>query len=182
MYESQKQLVETQEQNSKFQRLGEILKMINTERNRGARKNVYSAYKIYHASHYVEGTNRTGKKYKAKNLEELKGKEFNDIFSDNVVLHTLEYENILSLRDDVELVRATLDHIGALFTYNLIPKGTLLKEIWGVCLYCWDSLADHISIERDTRKTMSYMNNFEDFYKRVEKYVIDEGLERITLT
>jgi len=182
LFESQKQLVQTQEQNSKFQRLGEVLKTINTERNRAARKNIYNAYKIYHTSHYINSKNVTGSKYKAINLEELDGKEFDDIFLDPVVIGKLPSDELrVRLREDVELVRATLDHIGALFTYDLIPEGILLKEIWGVCIYCWDSLEHHISIERDVRKTMHYMNNFEDFYKRVEKYVTDKGLKRVTL-
>jgi hypothetical protein len=81
---------------------------------------------------------------------------FDKIFSDPIVLNKLNLQERQHIRRDVELVRATLDNIGALFDTKLIPEDTLLKAMWGVVIYCWDCLEHHINIERDVRKTLDY--------------------------
>jgi len=78
-------------------------------------------------------------------------------------------------------VRATLDNVGTLFNEDLIPEEPLLQEMWGVGIYCWDALKDQINIERDKRQTMYYMDNFEAFYKRIEQYISEKKLKRVTL-
>jgi len=71
----------------------------------------------------------------------------------------------IGLQQDVERVRSTFDHIGALYNSNLIPKDLLLKTLWGTARVCWICLAQNIFIERDKRGTEFYMNNFEDFLR-----------------
>jgi hypothetical protein len=63
--------VNIQETTSRNERLLEIYNLTNNPCHREARRNVYKAYKIYKKEHYVNGENKTGKTYKAQNLQEL---------------------------------------------------------------------------------------------------------------
>jgi hypothetical protein len=173
---------------SKFQRLADVYKLTNTPELREARKNIFNAFKIYKNKHYSEDKtlkstsyNKTGKTYTAINLQELKGRNFDDIYTDPFTLEQLDDKKRNSLQPDIELVRATLDNIGTLFNQHLIPEEPLLQETWGVGVYCWDALKDQISIERDKRQTMYYMDNFESFYKKIEEYISKNNLKRVTL-
>lgn len=74
-----------------------------------------------------------------------------------------------------------MDSIGALFDSKLIAEETLLKAMWGVVMYCWECLEHHIKIERDVRKTLDYMNNFENFYNKREGNVKEKGMRRVML-
>lgn len=168
MLEAQKRLVETQDLRSRHQRLT-VLKIEKLARTS-------MMLMIYKIEHYRGDKNITGKRYLAKNLDELSGKVFDDIFTDPRVLDKLGLDKANTIHRDVERIRATFDQIGALFNFGLVPEDTLLKSMWGVGIYCWDALEHHIYIERDKRKTMYYMNNFtksksssskEVFYKTV---------------
>lgn len=159
----------SQRRHSNYQRLIEVYKMINDFEQREARKSVYKAFRIYMERHYKNGLKIGGKMYFAEKLTHFKDKAFLDIFRDPVVLHEMKVKEF-ELQQDVEAVRATFDHIGALFASNLIPKKPLLKALWGTARVCWICLAQNISIERDERGTEFYMNNFEDFFNEIEKY------------
>lgn len=104
-----------------------------------------------------------------RTLEDSKGEAFLDIFRDPLVLEQMKIKDF-ELHQDVERVRATFDHIGALFQSDFIPKDPLLKALWGTGRVCWICLAQNIFIERDKRGTEYYMNNFEDFFEEIEKY------------
>lgn len=158
--------VSIQETTSKQERLIEIYKLTNNPDHREARANVYKAFKIYKKEHYVNGKKKSGKTYTAQYLEELKGKQFDNIFSDPKVLGKLSDEERTRIKKDVELVRASFDNIGARFNSKLIPEEALLKAMWGVTLHCWDSLEHHINIERDVRKTLHYMIYFEELLQK----------------
>jgi hypothetical protein len=173
---------------SKFQRLADVYKLTNSPKLREARKNIFHAYNFYMKKHYASSGmlvcmsyNKTGKTYTAVNLENLKGTKFDDIYTDPPTLEHLDEENKNRLRQDIELVRATLDNIGTLFNQDLIPEEALLQETWGVGIYCWDALKDQIYIERDRRGTMYYMDNFETFYKKIEEYISRKKLPRVKL-
>jgi len=175
-------------QQSKFQRLADVYKLTNNRKLREARKNIFNAYNFYMKKHYTSpGTlnyisyNKTGKTYTAVNLENLKGMKFDDIYTDPPTLEHLDEKKRNRLQKDIELVRATLDNIGTLFNQDLIPEEALLQETWGVGIYCWDALKDQISIERDKRGTMYYMDNFEIFYKKTEEYISKKRLPRVKL-
>ena len=159
----------SQRKHSNYQRLIEVYKLVNNFEEREARKNVYEAFRIYMEHHYKKGFKIGGKMYFSKNLRKFKGEAFLDIFRDPLVLEEMKIKEF-ELQQDVERVRATFDHIGALFQSNLIPKDPLLKTLWGTCRVCWICLAQNIFIERDKRGTEIYMNNFEDFFKEIEKY------------
>jgi len=159
----------SQRKHSNYQRLIEVYKLVNNFEEREARKNVYEAFRIYMEHHYKKGFKIGGKMYFSKNLRKFKGEAFLDIFRDPLVLEEMKIKEF-ELQQDVERVRATFDHIGALFQSNLIPKDPLLKTLWGTCRVCWICLAQNIFIERDKRGTEFYMNNFEDFFKEIEKY------------
>jgi hypothetical protein len=154
---------------SKFQRLIEVYKLVNTFEEREARKNVYEAFRIYMEHHYKKGMKIGGKMHFSKNLRRFKGEAFLDIFRDPLVLEEMKIKEF-ELQQDVERVRTTFDHIGALFESNLIPKDPLLKTLWGTGRVCWICLAQNIYIERDKRGTEFYMDNFEDFFYQIEKY------------
>ena len=158
-----------QKRHNDYQRLIEVYKMINDFEQRESRKNVYRAFKIYMERHYESGLKIGGKTYFAKNLTEHIGMTFLDIFRDPLVLQEMKLEEF-ELQQDVEAVRATFDHIGALFASNLIPKKPLLKALWGTGRICWIALAQNILIERDKRETEFYMTNFEDFFHQIEIY------------
>jgi len=159
----------SQRKHSNYQRLIEVYKLVNNFEEREARKNVYEAFRIYMEHHYKKGFKIGGKMYFSKNLRKFKGEAFLDIFRDPLVLEEMKIKEF-ELQQDLERVRATFDHIGALFQSNLIPKDPLLKTLWGTCRVCWICLAQNIFIERDKRGTEFYMNNFEDFFKEIEKY------------
>lgn len=159
----------SQRRHSNYQRLIEVYKMINDFEQREARKSVYKAFGIYMEHHYKKGFKIGGKMYWAKNLATFRGEVFLDIFRDPVVLREMKLEEF-ELQQDVEAVRTTFDHIGALFASNLIPKKALLKALWGTGRVCWICLAQNIFIERDKRETEFYMNNFEDLFNEIEKY------------
>ena len=159
----------SQRKHSNYQRLIEVYKLVNNFEEREARKNVYEAFRIYMEHHYKKGFKIGGKMYFSKNLRKFKGEAFLDIFRDPLVLEEMKIKEF-ELQQDVERVRATFDHIGALFQSNLIPKDPLLKTLWGTCRVCWICLAQNIFIERDKRETEFYLNNFEDFFKEIEKY------------
>ena len=161
----------SQRKHSKYQTLIEVYKLVNTFEEREARKNVYEAFRIYMEHHYKKGMKIGGKMYFCKNLIKFKGDAFLDIFRDPVVLEEMKTKGI-GLQQDVERVRATFDHIGALYNSNLIPKDPLLKALWGTGRVCWICLAQNIFIERDKRGTEFYMNNFEEFFHEIEKYRI----------
>jgi hypothetical protein len=146
-----------------------VYKLVNNFEEREARKNVYEAFRIYMEHHYKKGFKIGGKMYFSKNLRKFKGEAFLDIFRDPLVLEEMKIKEF-ELQQDVERVRATFDHIGAMFQSNLIPKDPLLKTLWGTCRVCWICLAQNIFIERDKRETEFYLNNFEDFFKEIEKY------------
>jgi len=154
---------------SKYQTLIEVYKLVNTFEEREARKNVYEAFRIYMDHYYKKGIKIGGKIYFSKNLIKFKGEAFLDIFRDPVVLEEMKIKGI-GLQQDVERVRSTFDHIGALYNSNLILKDPLLKTLWGTGRVCWICLAQNIFIERDKRGTEFYMNNFEDFFYEIEKY------------
>jgi hypothetical protein len=154
---------------SKFQTLMEVYKLVNTFEEREARKNVYEAFRIYMEHYYKKGMKIGGKMYFSKNLRRFKGEAFLDIFRDPVVLEEMKTKGI-GLQQDVERVRSTFDHIGALYNSNLIPKDPLLKALWGTGRVCWICLAQNIFIERDKMGTEFYMNNFEEFFHEIEKY------------
>jgi len=177
----QSRTVKSQEMHTRFQRLIEVYNLTNDPEHRESRKNIYKAYKIYKAEHYKDGKKIGGKTYTARYVKELLGKNYDNIFSDPIVLDKLGVEKSKTIQQDVERVRATFDHIGALFNNKLIPEETLLKAMWGVGIYCWDALENHINIERDARKTMDYTNNFQDFYKQIEDYVKREKKVRVSL-
>lgn len=177
----QKELVEIQETKSNHERLMAIYTLTNNPSHRDARRHIYKAYKIYWKEHYVNGKNKSEKTYTAQNLEELKGKQFDNIFSDPMVLEKLNPEERDNIRKDVEHGRASFDHIGAIFNSKLIPEEALLKAMWGVTLHCWDSLEHHINIERDVRKTLHYMIYFENFYKKTEEYREKKDMTRVRL-
>jgi hypothetical protein len=159
----------SQRKHSNYQRLIEVYKLVNNFEEREARKNVYEAFRIYMEHHYKKGFKIGGKMYFSKNLRKFKGEAFLDIFRDPLVLEEMKIKEF-ELQQDVERVRATFDHIGAMFQSNLIPKDPLLKTLWGTCRVCWICLAQNIFIERDKRETEFYLNNFEDFFKEIEKY------------
>jgi hypothetical protein len=159
----------SQRKHSNYQRLIEVYKLVNNFEEREARKNVYEAFRIYMEHHYKKGFKIGGKIYFSKNLRKFKGEAFLDIFRDPLVLEEMKIKEF-ELQQDVERVRATFDHIGAMFQSNLIPKDPLLKTLWGTCRVCWICLAQNIFIERDKRETEFYLNNFEDFFKEIEKY------------
>jgi hypothetical protein len=159
----------SQRKHSNYQRLIEVYKLVNNFEEREARKNVYEAFRIYMEHHYKKGFKIGGKMYFSKNLRKFKGEAFLDIFRDPLVLEEMKIKEF-ELQQDVERVRATFDHIGAMFQSNLIPKDPLLKTLWGTCRVCWICLAQNICIERDKRETEFYLNNFEDFFKEIEKY------------
>ena len=159
----------SQRKHSNYQRLIEVYKLVNNFEEREARKNVYEAFRIYMEHHYKKGFKIGGKMYFSKNLRKFKGEAFLDIFRDPLVLEEMKIKEF-ELQQDLERVRATFDHIGALFQSNLIPKDPLLKTLWGTCRVCWICLAQNIFIERDKRGTEFYMNNFEVFFKEIEKY------------
>jgi hypothetical protein len=143
--------------------------MVNSLEEREARKNVYDAFRIYMQRHYKNGLKISGKMYFAKNLIKFRGDAFLDVFRDPVVLNELKIKEYV-LQQDVERVRATFDHIGALFTRNLIEKELVLNALWGTGRICWICLAQNIFIERDKRQTEFYLNNFETFFHEIEKY------------
>jgi len=159
----------SQRKHSNYQRLIEVYKLVNNFEEREARKNIYEAFRIYMEHHYKKGLKIGGKMYFSKNLRKFKGEAFLDIFRDPLVLEQMKIKES-ELQQDVERVRATFDHIGALFQNKLIPKDALLKALWGTGRVCWICLAQNIFIERDKRGTEFYMNNFEDFFKEIEKY------------
>ncbi|HEX2304961.1 MAG TPA: hypothetical protein VHH33_01605 [Nitrososphaeraceae archaeon] len=159
----------SQRKHSKYQRLIEVYKLVNTFEEREARKNVYEAFRIYMEHHYRKGIKIGGKMYFSKNLRRFKGEAFIDIFRDPVVLEEMKVKGI-RLQQDVERVRSTFDHIGVLYNSNLVPKEPLLKALWGTGRVCWICLAQNIFIERDKMENESYMNNFEDFFYEIEKY------------
>jgi hypothetical protein len=159
----------SQRKHSKYQRLIEVYKLVNTFEEREARKNVYEAFRIYMEHHYRKGIKIGGKMYFSKNLRRFKGEAFLDIFRDPVVLEEMKVKGI-RLQQDVERVRSTFDHIGVLYNSNLVPKEPLLKALWGTGRVCWICLAQNIFIERDKMENESYMNNFEDFFYEIEKY------------
>jgi hypothetical protein len=159
----------SQRKHSNYQRLIEVYKLVNNFEEREARKNVYEAFRIYMEHHYKKGFKIGGKMYFSKNLRKFKGEAFLDIFRDPLVLEEMKIKEF-ELQQDVERVRATFDQIGAMFQSNLIPKDPLLKTLWGTCRVCWICLAQNIFIERDKRETEFYLNNFEDFFKEIEKY------------
>jgi hypothetical protein len=158
-----------QKEHNDYQRLYEVYKMINTPEERDARKNIYDAYRIYNTAHkitYGVGQNSTGgKKYECKYFS---GK-YDDIFNDPLVLRKMGFDGI-HLIEDVERVRATFDNIGSLFGHKLIPEDALLEAMWGTGRVCWICLKDNMIIERDKRKVERYMDNFERFFKEIEKY------------
>jgi len=159
----------SQKRHNNYQRLIEVYTMVNTIEEREARKNVYDAFRIYMERHYKNGLKISGKMYFAKNLIKFKGDAFLDIFRDPVVLDELKIKEF-ELQEDVERVRATFDHIGALFASGLIEKKLLLNALWGTGRVCWICLAQNIFIERDKRQTEFYLNNFENFFYEIEKY------------
>jgi hypothetical protein len=177
----QRRTVNTQENNSKHQRLIEVYNLNNDVENREARKNIYKAYKIYKSRYYKDGEKIGGKTYTAKYQKELIDKKYDNIFSDPKVLAELGEAKTKTIQQDVERVRATLDHIGALFNNKLIPKEALMKAMWGVVIYCWDALEHQIYIERDVRRTKDYMTNFQDFYTEIENYVKRKKMDRVRL-
>jgi hypothetical protein len=159
----------SQKRYNNYQRLIEIFAMDNTIEEREARKNVYDAFRIYMERHYKNGLKISGKMYFAKNLVKFKGDAFLDIFRDPVVLDELKIREF-ELQQDVERVRVTFDHIGALFAIDLIDKVLVLNALWGTGRVCWICLAQNIFIERDKRQTEFYLNNFESFFYEIEKY------------
>jgi hypothetical protein len=159
----------SQKRYNNYQRLIEIFAMDNTIEEREARKNVYDAFRIYMERHYKNGLKISGKMYFAKNLVKFKGVAFLDIFRDPVVLDQLKIREF-ELQQDVERVRVTFDHIGALFAIDLIDKVLVLNALWGTGRVCWICLAQNIFIERDKRQTEFYLNNFESFFYEIEKY------------
>ena len=159
----------SQKRHNKYQRLIEIYAMVNTIEEREARKNVYDAFRTYMESHYKNGLKISGKMYFAKNLVKFKGDAFLDIFRDSVVIDELKIKEF-ELQQDVERVRTTFDHIGALFASDLIDKELVLNALWGTGRVCWICLAQNIFIERDKRQTEFYLNNFESFFYEIEKY------------
>jgi hypothetical protein len=159
----------SQKRYNNYQRLIEIFAMDNTIEEREARKNVYDAFRIYMERHYKNGLKISGKMYFAKNLVKFKGVAFLDIFRDPVVLDELKIREF-ELQQDVERVRVTFDHIGALFAIDLIDKVLVLNALWGTGRVCWICLAQNIFIERDKRQTEFYLNNFESFFYEIEKY------------
>ncbi len=173
-------LVETQERLSKFQRLIEVYDMNNTFKQREARKNIYTAYRTYRKIHYKDGINVDGKIYDPKNLVQYKDKKFEDVFRDTAVLAELKMTES-KLQQDVERVRATFDHIGALFESSLIPEEPLLRALWGTGRVCWLCLEDNIMIERDKRKTEYYMDNFKLFFNKIEAYRKERNLPAVDI-
>jgi hypothetical protein len=161
----------TLKRHNNYQKLIEIYAMVNTIEEREARKNVYDAFRIYMERHYKNGLKISGKMYFAKNLVKFKGDAFLDIFRDPVVLDELKIKEF-ELQQDVERVRGTFDHIGALFASDLIDKELVLNALWGTGRVCWICLAQNIFIERDKRQTEFYLNNFESFFYEIEKYRI----------
>ena len=159
----------TLKRHNNYQKLIEIYAMVNTIEEREARKNVYDAFRIYMERHYKNGLKISGKMYFAKNLVKFKGDAFLDIFRDPVVLDELKIREF-ELQQDVERVRVTFDHIGALFASDLIDKELVLNALWGTGRVCWICLAQNIFIERDKRQTEFYLNNFENFFYEIEKY------------
>jgi hypothetical protein len=159
----------SQKRYNNYQRLIEIFAMVNTIEEREARMNVYDAFRIYMERHYKNGFKISGKMYFAKNLVKFKGDAFLDIFRDPVVLDELKIRE-LELQQDVERVRVTFDHIGALFASDLIDKELVLNALWETGRVCWICLAQNIFIERDKRQTEFYLNNFESFFYEIEKY------------
>lgn len=159
----------SQRRHNNYERLVEVYKMINDFEQREARKSVYTAFRIYMERYYNDGLKIGGKTYFAGKLPECKGKVFLDVFRDPEVLHEMQLKEN-ELQQDVESVRATFDHIGALFATNVIPKKPLLKALWGTGRICWICLAQNIFIERDKRETEFYMTNFQEFFNEIEKY------------
>jgi len=159
----------SQRRHNNYERLVEVYKMINDFEQREARKSVYTAFRIYMERYYNDGLKIGGKTYFAGKLPECKGKVFLDVFRDPEVLHEMQLKEN-ELQQDVESVRATFDHIGALFATNVKPKKPLLKALWGTGRICWICLAQNIFIERDKRETEFYMTNFQDFFNEIEKY------------
>jgi hypothetical protein len=169
-----------QNRHGNFQRLMEVYKMINDPVEREARKNIYKAYRVYY-SRYNEEWNgdleHEWKTYESVNIK--RGTQYADIFSDTEVLDELSI-NQDKMIQDVEMVRATFDHIGTLFNNNLIPKEPLLEALWGTARVCWICLEDNIMIERDKRGTEYYMVYFKYLVDRIEEHRIKKGLEPVS--
>jgi len=159
----------SQRRHNNYERLVEVLKMINDFEQREARKSIYTAFRIYMKRYYNDGLKIGGKTYFAGNLPEYRGRIFLDVFRDPEVLNEMQLKEN-ELQQDVEAVRATFDHIGALFVTNTIPKKPLLKALWRTGRVCWICLAQNIFIERDKTETEFYMNNFQDLFNEIEKY------------
>ena len=159
----------SQRRHNNYERLVEVLKMINDFEQREARKTVYTAFKIYMRRYYNDGLKIGGKTYFADKLPALRGNVFLDVFRDPEVLNEMQLKEN-ELLQDVKAVRATFDHIGALFATNSIPKKPFLKALWRTARVCWICLAQNIFIERDKRETEFYMINFQDLFNEIEKY------------
>lgn len=159
-----------------YERIIEIYKMIDTVEQRESRKRLYRAFMIYVTNHYKDGHRISGKVYKALNV--YKNQELLDIYRDPLVLDEMEL-NEEDLLQDVERVRATFDHIGALFHTKLVPEKPLLRGLWGTGRVCWICLAQNIYIDRDRRKTLIYMDNFRYLFDRIEEYRDKRGLEPV---
>lgn len=171
LLELQKQSFIDQKQFSDYERLIEVYAVFNNQQEREARKNIYRAYGLYRA--YYSGSKTSQKKmYKPKHFTQ-EG-QYEDIFTDPVV--TSKYNNIY---EDVERVRATFNHVGSLLKGKLIQEEPLMNGLWHTGRVCWICLEQNIMIERDQRKTKSYMESFQYFYEIVETYRKKKNLDEV---
>jgi hypothetical protein len=158
----------SQRRHNNYERPVEVYKMINDFEQREARKSVYTAFRIYMERYYNDRLKIGGKTYFASKLPECKGKVFLDVFRDTEVLREMQLKEN-ELQQDVESVRATFDHIGALCNQRHTKKA-IVRSPLGTGRICWICLAQNIFIERDKRETEFYMTNFQDFFDEIEKY------------
>jgi hypothetical protein len=169
-----------QTRHGNFQRLIEVYKMINDPEGREARKNIYNAYRTYYKRYFDDWDGDLEHEWKTYTSENIRvGSVYADIFTDEEVLNELNIEKD-KLIQDVESVRATFDHIGALVKNKLVPKKPLLDALWGTARTCWVCLRDNIMIERDKRETEFYMDFFQYLFNEIEDYIDDNNLRHVT--
>ena len=73
------------------------------------------------------------------------------------------------VKNDVELVKADFDQVGALVKNKLIDKCTILDTYGLTIVDCWRHLEEHIkSLAKDNPK---YMSNFKSIAEEASKHL-----------
>lgn len=134
------------QQNKKYEGLRYVFELLDDNGHRNARRRIVNLY-----GEDIE--------YRKEKILRLMGLDEDGIKRKEAIL-----------KESKEIVKADFEQIGSLLKNNEIPKDEFIKIYWHEVLKCWQVLNKDIQEIRNSLKSESYMQNFEELNKLAIEY------------